>query len=126
MYYTYMPSPIGQLLLAGTRDALQIVGFPSGDKARGAERGWERDDAPFEAAAAQLREYFEGERTRFELELDPSGTPFQRAVLDALVGFQEAGGAVVLVTHDVAIDPPGVRRLSMSDGELHETDGPGS
>ena len=33
----------------------------------------------------QLGEYFSGERLIFELELEPKGTPFQIAVLDALV-----------------------------------------
>ncbi len=84
MYYTFMPSPIGQLMLAGSCDALQVIGFPSGDRARGAEPGWERSDAPFREAARQLTEYFEGQRRDFELALEPDGTPFQRSVLDAL------------------------------------------
>ena len=36
------------------------------------------------AAAAQLREYFAGERTEFDLPLAPSGSDFQRQVWDAL------------------------------------------
>src|SRR5205085_9923425 len=35
--------------------------------------------------ARQLREFFAGERTAFELPLRPAGTPFQRAVWDALL-----------------------------------------
>ncbi len=35
-------------------------------------------------AARQLAEYFLGHRQRFELPLAPSGTPFQRAVWEAL------------------------------------------
>jgi AraC family transcriptional regulator of adaptative response/methylated-DNA-[protein]-cysteine methyltransferase len=35
-------------------------------------------------AAAQLGEYFAGERTRFDLPVSPRGTPFQRAVWRAL------------------------------------------
>ena len=33
----------------------------------------------------QLREYFAGERKRFDLELDLAGTPFQRRVWQALL-----------------------------------------
>ena len=33
---------------------------------------------------AQLAEYFAGERTRFDLELAPAGTPFQLEVWEAL------------------------------------------
>ncbi|MFT3835009.1 MAG: methylated-DNA--[protein]-cysteine S-methyltransferase [Micropruina sp.] len=51
-----------------------------------------------EAAAAQLREYFAGERTEFELTLASTGTPFQHRVWDALVdipfGRTESYGAL--------------------------------
>ena len=86
MYYTYATSPIGQLLLAGSADALQVIGFPHGDKARGADIGWERYDEPFKKTARQLNEYFAGERREFELELAPEGTKFQVEVLEALRG----------------------------------------
>ncbi len=36
-------------------------------------------------AARQLREYFSGQRKRFSVALDPTGTPFQRRVWNALL-----------------------------------------
>jgi len=84
MYYTYMDTPVGRLLLAGTRDALSIIGFQRGGRARGAETGWERYDEPFRTARRQLDEYFAGERRDFDLPLAPVVTPFQLSVLDAL------------------------------------------
>jgi methylated-DNA-[protein]-cysteine S-methyltransferase len=36
------------------------------------------------ASARQLEEYFSGLRTTFDLPLDPSGTPFQRAAWEIL------------------------------------------
>ncbi len=86
MYYTYATSPIGQLLLAGSADALQVIGFPHGDKARRADVGWERYDEPFKKTARQLNEYFAGDRQEFELDLAPDGTTFQVEVLEALRG----------------------------------------
>jgi len=86
MYYTYAASPIGQLLLAGSADALQVIGFPHGDKARRADIGWERYGEPFKKTARQLNEYFAGERREFELDLAPEGTKFQVEVLEALRG----------------------------------------
>ena len=86
MYYTYATSPIGQLLLAGSADALQVIGFPHGDKARRADIGWERYDEPFKKTARQLNEYFSGDRQEFELDLAPDGTTFQVEVLEALRG----------------------------------------
>ena len=54
MLYTYMPSPIGDLLLAGSTDALEIVGFPEGNKRLRAHDDWERDDQAFAEAITQL------------------------------------------------------------------------
>jgi methylated-DNA-[protein]-cysteine S-methyltransferase len=80
MNYTYVDSPLGELLLAGEEGALHLVSFPSGKARRRPEPGWTEDAAPFRAAAKQLREYFAGKRERFELELAPAGTAFQLAV----------------------------------------------
>ncbi|MFG2142304.1 methylated-DNA--[protein]-cysteine S-methyltransferase [Streptomyces sp. NPDC048650] len=41
-------------------------------------------DEPFAAAIAQLRDYFRGERTTFDLPLALRGTPFQQRVWAAL------------------------------------------
>ncbi len=43
-------------------------------------------DARFSAPASQLRDYFAGRRTQFDLPLYPEGTPFQRRVWAALQG----------------------------------------
>jgi len=42
------------------------------------------DEAPFAAAARQLKQYFTGARTTFDLELALNGTAFQRRVWTAL------------------------------------------
>ena len=74
-------SPLGPLTLATGSDGLRGLSFPGRspelDEAR-------RDPAALAPATAQLQEYFAGERERFELPLDLDGTPFQRAVWDAL------------------------------------------
>ncbi|MDE0419962.1 MAG: methylated-DNA--[protein]-cysteine S-methyltransferase [Gammaproteobacteria bacterium] len=84
MYYTFVSSPIGQLLLAGSETALKVVGFPSGRKARSAEPDWERNDEPFVDVARQLREYFDGKRRTFDLDVESGASGFQADVLDAL------------------------------------------
>jgi len=84
MYYTYMDSPIGRLLLAGDGECLQILGFSSGPKARGAAADWQRSDEPFTVAKRQLTEYFAGERQAFDIQLAPRATEFQGRVLQAL------------------------------------------
>ncbi len=84
MFYTYMDSPVGRLLLAGDRDHLMRVSFSSGGRARGADPDWERFDEPFRQVKRQLGEYFEGTRKEFDLALTLDTSPFQARVLEAL------------------------------------------
>ncbi|WP_043764706.1 methylated-DNA--[protein]-cysteine S-methyltransferase [Methylobacterium sp. 88A] len=88
--YTFLESPIGVLLLAGTEERLRCIGFPTGKGAVAPKPDWLRDDAAFAEARRQLSAYFEGRLTRFDLELDPSGTPFQRQVWTALMDIPPA------------------------------------
>lgn len=84
MYYCYIESPIGELLLAGDDDALTMIGFPEGAMRREPESDWTHNERPFAEAARQLTEYFAGERHDFDLPLCLNGTEFQLLVLDEL------------------------------------------
>ena len=85
MNYKYIQSPIGNLLLAGDGPGLKLIGFPGGKGTVTPDPDWIEDLSCFPKAEKQLGEYFSGKRRVFELELEPEGTPFQLAVLDALV-----------------------------------------
>ncbi len=79
--YIQIPSPIGPLLLDGTEHALQGLHMsPAAPRP-----GWRQAREPFEAAIEQLDQYFAGERTEFDLELDLRGTSFQTDVWNALL-----------------------------------------
>ena len=84
MYYRYLTTPIGDLLLAGDEQALHVVSFPEGSRRRDPEPDWIYNEQPFRAACAQLEAYFAGTLKEFDLKLAPSGTPFQLAVLEEL------------------------------------------
>jgi methylated-DNA-[protein]-cysteine S-methyltransferase len=84
MYYRYLETPIGELLLAGTDTALSMIGFPKGSMRRDPEPDWIYKEKPFEAASRQLLEYFAGERKDFDLQLALDGTEFQLSVLEEL------------------------------------------
>ena len=84
MYYCYLDTPIGELLLAGDDDALCLVSFPEGSMRRDPEPDWIYNEKPFAAARHQLTEYFAGERKKFDLPLKLSGTEFQMSVLHAV------------------------------------------
>jgi methylated-DNA-[protein]-cysteine S-methyltransferase len=85
--YTELASPLGTLLLTAENGALTGVHFPGQKHPRPRQPDWQRaDNEPVLARArAQLAEYFEGRRTRFDLPLAPRGTPFQQAVWRALL-----------------------------------------
>lgn len=84
MYYCYLTTPIGDLLLAGSDDALSMIGFPEGAMRREPEADWIYNEKPFAEARTQLLEYFAGERQDFDLTLSLSGTEFQLLVLEEL------------------------------------------
>jgi methylated-DNA-[protein]-cysteine S-methyltransferase len=83
--YTVQASPIGPLVLAGVGERLACIGLPAGKGAVTPKPDWLRDDAAFVDARAQLGAYFDGRLTRFELDLDPRGTPFQHMVWAELI-----------------------------------------
>lgn len=77
-----LASPMGELILAATETALTALVFRKTELKRLGIASW-REDCPsplLAEAERQLREYFRGERTRFDLPLDLKGTDFQRKV----------------------------------------------
>ena len=84
-YYTYFDTPVGKLMLAGCDDhGLRYIAFQCGKGAMAPRPDWRQSATPFRAVERQLREYFQGKRTAFDLKLHPKGTPFQKAVWKAL------------------------------------------
>lgn len=84
MYYCYLSTPLGELLLAGDDDALCLIGFPDGAMRHEPESDWIYSEKPFRDAREQLTAYFDGELQSFDLRLRPGGTEFQRKVLAEL------------------------------------------
>jgi methylated-DNA-[protein]-cysteine S-methyltransferase len=76
MFWTVVDSPIDPLLLVGDESGLRELAMAPHSPPDDAVR----DDDGLGHAAAQLEEYFAGERTRFDLPLSPVGTPFQLRV----------------------------------------------
>lgn len=84
MYYCYLETPVGELLLAGDGEALQLIAFPEGAMRKSPEPDWTYTEAPFAETRQQLVEYFAGKRKHFDLPLQPDGTAFQLTVLEEL------------------------------------------
>ena len=79
-HYQIIDSPIGALRLVSNGEAITAIEFQD----QHGNNGVERSDAALTACAAQLQEYFAGQRQRFDLPLAPGGTAFQNQVWQAL------------------------------------------
>ncbi|MGC4096395.1 MAG: methylated-DNA--[protein]-cysteine S-methyltransferase [Nitrospira sp.] len=88
LYYDYYQSPRGRMMLVADDHALTGVYFTGQKYHPRIDKAWKRADthAPIRQAKRELSEYFEGERTRFTVNVAPQGTPFQRAVWKAIAG----------------------------------------
>jgi methylated-DNA-[protein]-cysteine S-methyltransferase len=86
MYQTALDTPVGRLLIEGTRDAVTAVRWVALDVPVG------KGTRVLIQARKQLREYFKGKRQTFDVALDVShATHFQRSVwlLVSQVGYGE-------------------------------------
>ncbi|MBK5287791.1 MAG: methylated-DNA--[protein]-cysteine S-methyltransferase [Acidimicrobiia bacterium] len=81
--YTIYDGPEGPLLLAVDDDG-RVIRLHFVDGAPPIEPDWEEDADALGVVTRQLDEYFAGERTDFDLDLAPEGTPFQLAVWNQL------------------------------------------
>jgi len=86
----FIETPIGPITLIASDHGLRAVMWPGEAPGRVTlERGDESAASPaaeaiLETAAGQLDEYFGGERTEFDVPLDPIGTDFQQSAWAAL------------------------------------------
>ena len=78
--HTMVGSPLGELTLVGNGGALAGVYFTGQGNRPRPERLGRRAPAELAEPARQLGEYFAGQRTAFELELDTHGDAFDRRV----------------------------------------------
>jgi methylated-DNA-[protein]-cysteine S-methyltransferase len=76
----YYRSPIGWIEILGTAEGLTALNF-----VRRRRRKESPGEPALKAAAGQVDEYFQGERTEFSLSLHLEGTEFQKAAWRALV-----------------------------------------
>jgi methylated-DNA-[protein]-cysteine S-methyltransferase len=74
-FSTKFSSTVGPLTLEGDELALTRVGFGEAKAPQG-------DAKAVADAAIQLEQYFAGERTEFDVDIELDGTPFERRVWD--------------------------------------------
>ena len=85
IFYQYIDSPVGPLLLAASDAGLHAIEFAENRHPVKRSDDWQQGDHPLLAEAQrQLDGYFDGTRNAFNLPLSPQGTDFQRNVWNTL------------------------------------------
>lgn len=82
VFYSLFPSPVDELLLLSNGEALTGLYMEPHSIKR--TRGAVRDDAKFKTVREQLTAYFAGRLTKFDLQMAPEGTEFQKQAWRAL------------------------------------------
>lgn len=79
--YKRIQSPVGELLLVASEQGLSGILWKR-NLAASEVKSWRHDDQHpiLRRAGKQLKEYFKGRRTEFDLPLTPEGTQFQQSV----------------------------------------------
>lgn len=90
LFYSLVKSPIGDVLVVGDDEAIHCISFCRGRNAVELDPAWlsakvgsggARDAGGLvRQAAAQVSEYFAGERQEFTFPVEPGGTVFQKQV----------------------------------------------
>lgn len=111
-----MSTPIAKLQLIADDDALIGVHFESFHRAPVVEADEVGSHPVLDWAERELAEYFRGERRRFDVPLVAHGTPFQRAVWDALAALPY-GAAVSYAALAAQVGRPrAVRAVGTANG----------
>ncbi|MFT5090279.1 MAG: methylated-DNA-[protein]-cysteine S-methyltransferase [Candidatus Latescibacterota bacterium] len=113
--YTYLPTSIGPLLLAGDKHNLKGIYFEN--NAFNPPPDWQRVEALPYPIAEQLDAYFTGALREFDLPLAPEGTTFQLEVWAAL---EEIPYGETISYAELALrigNPAAVRAVGMANGK---------
>lgn len=112
MESAFIHTPLGTAKLEGDENGLTSISILETDEEL-------TDILPtvLEDAAYQLKEYFEGSRTQFELKLNPSGTDFQKSVWKALQDIPHGKTVSYLSLSKILGDVKAIRAVAAANGK---------
>ncbi|MFN2353972.1 MAG: methylated-DNA--[protein]-cysteine S-methyltransferase [Desulfopila sp.] len=84
LYYCSLATEIGELILAAGEKGLRYAFFRDGEGCN-IPYSWVHAPEKLADGVVQMEEYLHLKRRRFDVPLDPEGTPFQRRVWQALL-----------------------------------------
>ena len=115
-YYCRFESPVGSLLLAGSKAGLTLVSFSGGKRAGNVDSEWCEDNSVFTEVVDQLKSYFAGERKAFDLPLVLEGTEFQKKVWTSLVAIPYGETISYKTLAERVGSPKAVRAVGAANG----------
>jgi len=114
--YTWYESPIGPLLLAGTKAHLSLLSFAEGKHARSVSSEWKVDSSAFRSVVQQLEKYFRGELREFDVKLQLEGTEFQKRVWTLLASIPYGETISYKTLAERVGNPKAVRAVGAANG----------
>lgn len=84
IYYQYIKSPVGKILVAGDNKGVHFINFPKNGEPALPESDWIENSKPLQEALHQVDAYFSGDLKSFSLDLCLDVAPFHKKVLTAL------------------------------------------
>ncbi len=85
IYYDFLPSPIGNLLLVANNTGLKQILFEDENQFGKIKADWVKDPSKLKSVSDQLIAYFNKERTTFDVTLSPDGSAFQKQIWKQLL-----------------------------------------
>ncbi len=113
MVQAYIQSPVGITLIEGDENGIQkILVYDDSDITPS-----KTIPKALQAAAKQLKEYFEGKRNDFNFPLNPQGTEFQKKVWQALLEVPFGKTASYMELTLKLGDPKAIRAVASANGK---------
>lgn len=117
MYFTITPSPYGDIALTANEQGLTALSFQQGALPLTIDTSYRESPQHFTEVCQQLEEYFNGERTTFNLALAPQGTPFQQKVWQALTTIKHGETESYLAIAKKISNEKAVRAVGAANGK---------
>ena len=112
MESAFIPTPLGVAKLEGDENGLQTITILNG-----AEELTKVIPEVLEDSVYQLKEYFDGQRKDFTLELNPQGTDFQKRVWQALLNIPFGKTTSYLALSKTLGDVKAIRAVAGANGK---------
>ena len=112
MTEAYIDTPLGSARIRGNSEGIASIEVM-------ADPVPETVDIPSDLAEAadQLTEYFTGRRQNFDLQLNPSGTSFQKKVWEALLDIPYGKTLSYMQLTKILGDPKAIRAVAAANGK---------